>query len=199
MDEATAKLIVMVGAVLGAVFWLIGLHAYNRIVADKPQRRTRVPVRSSGPDALAELLRWGTLEGRQVTEQSGRSVSVRDALCDLRLALVDDASGPVLEITADFAGLRRRYVRMLGILVLGVAPLVLAGLVIGLYGYAAPSPNPGHRGQVFQILQCVHVLWPPLVFGHQYRVLRRRLQESVPRNLQALIAAAGNAPQGNRP
>lgn len=50
--------------------------------------------------------------------------------------------------------------------------LGLLGLVVGgwaIYTYVLPSPNPAVRWQSVQIVQAVHFLWPPFLFGTRYR------------------------------
>jgi hypothetical protein len=44
----------------------------------------------------------------------------------------------------------------------------LAALVAGcwlMFTYVIPNPNPSVRGQAFQIVQVVHLLWPPFLFA----------------------------------
>lgn len=48
----------------------------------------------------------------------------------------------------------------------------LVALVVGftlLWLLAAPNPNPDVRVQVVQMVQAVHFLWPPFLFGALYR------------------------------
>lgn len=59
---------------------------------------------------------------------------------------------------------------------LGVGGIVqtvgLVGLIVGCWAmstYVAPSPDPDVRWQSLQMLQVVHVLWPPFLFGGLYR------------------------------
>jgi hypothetical protein len=59
---------------------------------------------------------------------------------------------------------------------LGVGGIVqglgLVGLIVGGWAmstYIAPSPDPAVRWQSLQMLQVVHVLWPPFLFGGLYR------------------------------
>jgi hypothetical protein len=59
---------------------------------------------------------------------------------------------------------------------------VVLGLVALLGGFWAlntfvvPSPNPSVRGQSAQMLQCVHFLWPPWLFGMLYRQTRTMIR-----------------------
>jgi hypothetical protein len=56
---------------------------------------------------------------------------------------------------------------------LGLAALVFGGWAF--YEFCVPSPNPDVRGQTFQMIQIVHLLWPPFLFGGLYRA-RRKMQ-----------------------
>ena len=53
------------------------------------------------------------------------------------------------------------------VLMLGLIALVVGFLV--MQTYVISSPNPAVRGQVFQMCQVVHFLWPPFLFGGLYR------------------------------
>jgi hypothetical protein len=61
-----------------------------------------------------------------------------------------------------------------GLLWTGAVFAVLGAVAIAV-GYwllstlAAPDPRPEVRGQVFQMFQAVHFLWPPFLFGGVYR------------------------------
>jgi hypothetical protein len=54
------------------------------------------------------------------------------------------------------------------LLVLGLMALVGGFWLIRTY--VVPNPNPGIRGQVVQMVQVVHFLWPPFLFGGLYRM-----------------------------
>jgi hypothetical protein len=51
--------------------------------------------------------------------------------------------------------------------VAGLVALVGGGWAA--YTFLASSPNPAARGQTLQMLQAVHFLWPPFLFGALYR------------------------------
>ena len=54
--------------------------------------------------------------------------------------------------------------------VLGLLAVCVGFLAINTY--VVPNPNPGIRGQTFQMIQCIHFLWPPWLFGMLYRRMR---------------------------
>jgi hypothetical protein len=64
-------------------------------------------------------------------------------------------------------------------LLLGGAACVVLGLVALIAGFAlllafvVPNPEPAVRAQTIQMVQVVHFLWPPFLFGGLYRGLRR--------------------------
>jgi len=50
--------------------------------------------------------------------------------------------------------------------------LGLIAIVVGYWAiatYVIPSPDPGVRWQAVQMVQAVHFLWPPFLFGARYR------------------------------
>lgn len=84
---------------------------------------------------------------------------------------------------------------------LGRAPqlataVVAAGLVVTLTLYfvlreaALPHVNAGARGQVLQMAQAIHLLWPPFLFIGLARGLRRAIARELERTLRNLATAA---------
>jgi hypothetical protein len=57
----------------------------------------------------------------------------------------------------------------------GLIALVVGGWVI--YEYCLPSPDPQIRAQAIQMVQVVHFLWPPFLFGGLYRQRKRAAKE----------------------
>jgi hypothetical protein len=58
-------------------------------------------------------------------------------------------------------------------LVLGLVAIVVGCWV--MFTWVIPSPNLAVRWQAFQMIQVVHFLWPPFVFGALYRRGRREV------------------------
>jgi hypothetical protein len=79
---------------------------------------------------------------------------------------------------------------------LGVGAIVqtvgLVGLIVGYWAmstFVATSPEPAVRWQSLQMLQVVHVLWPPFLFGGLYRRVVRGVKaefEALANNLPYL-------------
>lgn len=63
---------------------------------------------------------------------------------------------------------RGLLLRLAGLfLILGLTVLIaVAGLLLT---FVVSSPNPGIRGQAFQMFQAIHLLWPPFLFAGLYR------------------------------
>lgn len=57
---------------------------------------------------------------------------------------------------------------------LGLAALLLASAL--MLTIVVPSPNPAVRAQAVQMVQVIHFLWPPFLFGGLYRSLRRSVR-----------------------
>jgi hypothetical protein len=70
-----------------------------------------------------------------------------------------------------------------------LAPLVIFGLFWILWNYAAPNPDPTFRWQSIQILQVVHVLWPPFLIAHLHGKFVKAMQTFV-NNLPILLEVA---------
>jgi hypothetical protein len=54
----------------------------------------------------------------------------------------------------------------------------LAGGYWVLSTYCLPSTNPDIRTQVIQMVQAVHFLWPPFLFGGLYRGRKRAIMDT---------------------
>lgn len=58
----------------------------------------------------------------------------------------------------------------------------LAAVVVGfalLQRFAVNSPRPAIRGQVFQMIQVIHFLWPPWLLAGLHRAMRRNARMAV--------------------
>lgn len=70
-------------------------------------------------------------------------------------------------------------------LLLGGTVSVLLGLVALCVGFTliltlvVPAPNPAVRAQTFQMVQVVHFLWPPFLFGALYRAGHRSVRAAL--------------------
>jgi hypothetical protein len=82
---------------------------------------------------------------------------------DVRFEAIPHGAGTTLTTEIDATRTTRIFTGMMGVLLFGLAPLVLVGVAAALWNYVAPNPNPAVRWQALQILQICHVLWPPFL------------------------------------
>lgn len=166
MDEPTAKLIIGAGFLVGVVVWLIALQLYRKM-ADAP-RQERIETRLSGKSpaetirvVLDSLLPSGGLA--RIVRSSEHALHVSQM--GVEIDLVASHAGGQTQLTAelDNSQLTRRFQIPLAILVVLVMPLVIAGVPASLWILVAPNPTPAVRWQCVQVLQIVHVLWPPFL------------------------------------
>ena len=68
--------------------------------------------------------------------------------------------------------------------VVALGAATIAGLYLILAEHAVPSESSGVRGQVIQMVQCVHLLWPPFLLGGIARQRRRLLRSELERTLK---------------
>lgn len=71
---------------------------------------------------------------------------------------------------------RGRVLIWLGGLFLTAGLVALVGGYWAMNRYVVPSPNLGIRGQVVQMVQVVHVLWPPFLLAYLHRRPRTMLR-----------------------
>jgi hypothetical protein len=69
-----------------------------------------------------------------------------------------------------------RWLLTLGGVFQALGLVTLVALFFVITTWVIPSPNPAIRIQSFQMLQAIHFLWPPFLFGGVYRVRRRAVQ-----------------------
>jgi len=76
-----------------------------------------------------------------------------------------------------------------GMLKAAYVVVVIGAVAIGvlytmLSKYALPSDIPNIRGQVFQMAQCIHLLWPPFLIGGLARLRRTMMSREIERTLK---------------
>lgn len=141
--------------------------AVTRRVAEVVAKSIRgMPLQSCRLEsATPEAVRWRS-EGplRYVAELSATADGKQS-----RVTLSVVASSPLLWVA--------RAVVVVGALVTG-------GLYYALSQYVATSADEGVRWQVVQMVQAVHLLWPPFLLAGLPRMMRRRVMEEVRRVVQ---------------
>jgi hypothetical protein len=216
MTFTTAQLILAVIASVAVTTWLAGSHYLANSPAKAAKRdRTelewtdRESTLVAGPttiigegeiagdrDALstklaAKIARDGIWPGGPIEIVESR---------DGRLEFVSpgEPANPRGQIHLESAGTgRTRYeyeveyralARLLkiGWIIQGAGLVVLAVAYWALHTWIAPAANPAIWAQSFQLIQVVHLLWPPFMLGHRYRSQYgqvRRQMDTLLRNL----------------
>ena len=185
MSETTAEAVILAGAAIGVVVWLLGAWAVRRASPEPgPAAASRAYPGRRPDDALRSLLRatgagtWAIRERTdthallEITLPRGRPVRV--------VAKAEPVTGGArILLAADSEG-GLRALRWTGrALSFGLTPLVVLGLPVLLWQVAAHSPDPDVRTQAVQVVQMVHVLWPPFLIAFLTRTLRGRLVASL--------------------
>jgi hypothetical protein len=90
----------------------------------------------------------------------------------------------------------RRWLLAVGSVIQVLGLVVLVGGYWALSNYIAPSLNPGLRYQVVQMLQVVHLLWPPILMAFLYRKVRESTAAQIRGLVQNLpyLDPAGSVP-----
>lgn len=199
MSPENAELIVAVGAVVGTLICLFNAGvAWRRRAAARAAAVVFVDVRmEKAPrepeSALAaavsavpigvrvERVDPGRVEFR-IPRDTGLLPFVRGLVGRLDVR-VEGGGARVLGFT-DNRGVRRSAVIALAI-ALGVGLPVVALITLLLVRFVVGSADPGVRWQVLQVLQVVHVLWPPWLLlwvgGRYQRVVEGLLAQAVDR------------------
>jgi hypothetical protein len=90
----------------------------------------------------------------------------------------------LVEFALEFS--TRNWLLWLGRLFLVLGLALIGVLYLVLDRYALPSANPGVRAQVWQMVQSVHLLWPPFTFAILHAVGRRSARNQMQSIVQNL-------------
>lgn len=192
MDYETARMWLDVIAGAAIVAWLVSAW-----FALSSRRLTREPLvgevqslaapeqlRSAMVAALSARALASPLLGTEILAADAQEIRWRTPRGPLR-------HDGVLRLTADGRGCRASYgivvnspLPTIGMAVAAVALLVVIGLYVLLRGTVLTSEDPSIRTQVIQMVQAVHLLWPPFLFGGITRGVRRRLGDEVARTIR---------------
>jgi hypothetical protein len=174
MDEQLAKIVIAAGFGVGVFFWLAALAMYRKIAAAENPRRFESVVRGCQPaEAIDGLLK----ESQQFSPQARleRTAENRLAVSQTGILLEFEATrqggDTRLTATADDSQRTHWFQMGLGAWVLIVMPIVIGGITAALWHLVPASKEDGVRWQAVQILQIVHVLWPPFLIYFIWRSL----------------------------
>jgi hypothetical protein len=182
MDEQTAKLIIAAGFAVGVVFWLIGLHLYRKM-ADAP-RIERLEARLSGKtpaEAIKSIIDGVLPSGgmARLTRPNEHALHISQVGVEIDVTAQHAGGQTLVAAEIDDAKLVRKLQIPLAILVTLVMPVVIVGVPAALWYLVAPSPTPAIRWQSVQVLQIVHVLWPPFLLYFLWKKQREMVVSTV--------------------
>ena len=192
MDEDTAKLIIAVGAAVGFIFWMTALALYRRMAATETLRSFDADMPHRQPaDAISDLIADGRLISAQarVERPDASRLNISQMGIDVCFEAIRAGGGSRLVAQIDDSRLTRKFQLGLGAFVLILMPLVVGGLCVVLWNYVAPSPTLAVRWQSVQVVQIVHVLWPPFLIYFLWRGFHNRAANAVS-NLLVFAQAA---------
>ena len=173
MLEPWARLVVLSGAAVGGVVWLVVVSLWLRMRAlPAPAPLTAVARGVAVDEAERSLLELAlTRQWQRVARDGDALVLALPLGAQLTVKLQRKMAGAEATIETDLRRLDRRFRRLLGIFLV-LIPLVVAGVVLLLMRLAVPSELPAVRWQALQVAQIVHVLWPPFLILFLHRRIR---------------------------
>ncbi|WP_428307653.1 hypothetical protein [Lacipirellula sp.] len=195
MDEQTAKMVIAAGGCVGVLFWLTAIGLYRKLAAAENPRRFESIVKGRQPgETIDSLLQRGQLITPQtrVERIADNRLVVRQMGVTLELEASRQGSDTRLAATVDDSTLTHRFQLGLGAFVLILMPIVIGGGVAALWHLVAPSKELPVRWQAVQVVQIVHVLWPPFLIYFIWRRLHVQAGNSAA-NLATLASAAAGS------
>src|SRR5262245_16452255 len=206
VSAETAQTVLVAIAAVGAVVWLVGLwflagsYKAGTTVPD-PMTDPFADIERQGanwllgnvelngqPAALKESaasrLTKASSGCLRIVEQSGNRVAferVGPLLGGLpergELRFSSPASNRTrIDYAVEIQG--RRWLLRVGALFQVLGLVALVGGYWALQEFCVPSPNPDIRTQAVQMVQAIHFLWPPFLFGGLYRRTRKATRDA---------------------
>ncbi len=191
MDEQTAKTVIAAGFGVGVLFWLAAIAMYRKLAAAENPRRFESIVKDRQPaETLDGLLQRSQLFSPQarLERPAENRLAVSQAGITLELEATRQGGDTRLTATVDDSKLTHWFQMGLGAFVLILMPIVIGGIAATLWHLVAPSDKLPVRWQAVQIVQIVHVLWPPFLIYFIWRRLHVQAGNAAA-NLTALAQA----------
>jgi len=192
MDEQVARIVIVAGASVGVLFWLAAIAMYRKLAAAENPRRFESIVRGCQPaEAIDGLLQKSQLFSPQarLERTAENRLAVSQAGISLELEAMRQGGDTRLTATVDDSKRTHWFQMGLGAWTLIVMPIVIGGVTAALWHFVAPSDKAALRWQAVQIVQIVHVLWPPFLIFFIWRGLHVQAGNAAA-NLTTLAQAA---------
>ncbi|MBL8752640.1 MAG: hypothetical protein JNK15_05010 [Planctomycetes bacterium] len=193
MDQATAAFWLDVIAATAAALWLCGAMFLVRTrsrLAEPTVGEQSLP--GKGPAVLASIAKLLTMAPFGHPLQRARIEAATDRELRWRstgmfahtAALQANATGAGCTVRHEVAAASRLVT--IGLVVAAIGAVVVVTLWHLLGTRVLTSPEPAVRAQVVQMVQAVHLLWPPFLFAGLARMSRRRVVGEIERVLRNL-------------
>jgi hypothetical protein len=166
VDEQIAKIVIGAGAAVGAVTWLVALQLYRRMAETPAVETIETPVAGKSPgEAIKSVAENAArLVGQAKLARPAENVfEVLQFDCTARIEAHRAGGQTVLTAALDDSKLRRKFQWILALFVVLLMPCAIVGVTACLWYFAAPHASPAARWQSVQVVQMVHVLWPPFL------------------------------------
>lgn len=194
MDHETAAFWLDTIAAIGVAAWAIGAWFVQRTRATLREPLAKAVEVAASPAAILQRLASTIAAARPGSPLAG---SVIDAVSATELrwhskagphahvgVVQVDGTNTSSSVTYGLIGQSRMLRGATWALAIGA--LAVPGIYLLLRTFALPSDDPNVRGQVIQMAQCVHALWPPFLLAGLARGLRRGVGNEIERTLRNL-------------
>ena len=175
MNENTAEMIVIVGAAIGIVIWFFGLLCLLKMKAMQNRLSKTSTIDAKDKDQAIKALLQDFAGKCRIIEKSDDGVKLQTLLSIISLRFESQLSGLSIHTEVDMSKMYRVFGTIMAVLVLVIEPLVVIGVPLLLWLVVVPSQVPAIRGQVFQVVQIIHVLWPPFLVYFLTKIFRRSI------------------------
>jgi hypothetical protein len=205
MDETTASLIIAAVWTVGLAVWMVSLMRVfaARRAGDSARPVVLVPPTRFRGEASAVQREVGRALADTAPVVFGVTVSATPLGHDVEFSTAGTGPGSAglggvrgrfriaaagkeevdVSCEVDFAEVDRRAARWTLTMVVGVGAPVVFLLPLLLMKFVAGSESAAVRGQALQVLQMVHVLWPPFLILYLLRQRPRRFAQALARSV----------------
>jgi hypothetical protein len=195
MDQQMARLVILAGVAVGAVFWLIALSMYRKMAAAETVREFEATIPGKRPsEAINDLLSEGRMFAAQARLErlADNRLHIRQSAMELDIEAVRHGEGSRITAVLDDSAYTRRFQLGFGAYILILMPLAIGGVALALWHFVAASDSAAVRWQSLQVLQISHVLWPPFLIYFLWKKLREQVGNQVSNLLVYAEAESGS-------
>ncbi|MBN1332860.1 MAG: hypothetical protein JW971_03765 [Synergistales bacterium] len=179
MTRMVAGAIVLSGFVLGMIFWIWGMFLYRKMkLQEQVFTRESENLRAS-PDTIRKDLFNFLINQYQVSGSARGDLLLRVNRSEIHVQVRSLWKGTGLRTVAYMMVLAGLMRKIMGFFIFFFEPLMVIGLPLTLWIFVVEDPRTCIRWQSIQVLQVIHVLWPPFLICFLNSRLRRNVLEIV--------------------